>query len=258
MFRIVINGCCGRMGLTVGRLAGRDPSLKIASAVEYRGHAAIGKDYGTILLNSSIGVPITETIVGPADALIDFSTPEAVLARVPECIKRKIAMVVGTTGLKDEHGKELKKAAAKIPILVSSNMSFGVNLLFKITEDVARALGPDFDVEIVETHHRMKKDAPSGTALTLAQGISEARGGASIIHGRSGVVGERKKGEIGVHAVRGGDIVGEHTICYISDGESFEITHRARTREIFAGGALRISRVLAKKKPGLYSFRDLL
>lgn len=232
--------------------------MKIASAVEHRGHAAVGKDYGEILQNGAMGVNVTEAISGPADALIDFSTPEAVLARVPECVKHKIAMVVGTTGFNEAQLKELKKAAAKIPILVSSNMSFGVNLLFKITEDVARALGPDFDVEIVETHHRMKKDAPSGTALTLAKGISEARGGSAIVHGRSGVVGERKKGEIGVHAVRGGDIVGEHTIYYIAEGESFEITHRARTREIFARGALRISQVLAKRKPGLYSFRDLL
>jgi 4-hydroxy-tetrahydrodipicolinate reductase len=258
MFRIVINGCCGRMGLTVGRLAGQDKALKIASAVEHKGHAALGKDYGELLQNGALGLKVSESIAGPADALIDFSTPEAVLARVPECVKHKIAMVVGTTGFKDDQVKELKKAATKIPILVSSNMSFGVNLLFKITEDVARALGPDFDIEIVETHHRMKKDAPSGTALTLAQGIAEARGGATIHHGRSGTVGERKKGEIGVHAVRGGDIVGEHTIYYIADGESFEITHRARTREIFARGALRISQVLAKKKPGYYSFRDLL
>jgi 4-hydroxy-tetrahydrodipicolinate reductase len=246
------------MGLTVGRLAAKDKEFSIAAAVEHKGHAQIGKDYGELLQNGTLGVKVADSIAGKADALIDFSTPEAVLARLPECVKQKISMVVGTTGLTEEHVRQLKKGAAKIPILVSTNMSFGVNLLFKITEDVARALGPEFDIEIVETHHRLKKDAPSGTALTLAKGIAAARGGASIIHGRSGLVGERKAGEIGVHAVRGGDIVGEHTVYYITDGESFEITHRARTREIFARGALRISRVLAKKKPGLYSFRDLL
>ncbi len=258
MFRIVINGCCGRMGLTVGRLALADQEYGIAGAVEHAGHPSVGKDYGELLQNGKLGLKVATSVQDKADAMIDFSNPEAVLARLPECVKRKIAVVVGTTGLTEDHVREIKKAAVKIPILLSSNMSFGVNLLFKITEDVARALGPEFDVEIVETHHRMKKDAPSGTALSLAKGIAAARGGAGIVHGRSGLVGERKRGEIAVHAVRGGDIVGEHTIYYLTDGESFEITHRARTREIFARGALRISRVLAKKKPGLYSFRDLL
>lgn len=258
MFRVAINGCCGRMGLTVGRLARQERDVVIAAALEHRGHANLGQDYGPILGGEKLGVPVSDSLGAAADVLIDFSTPDAVLARLAECAKRNVAMVVGSTGFTGGQLSSLKKSASKIPILVSSNMSFGVNLLFKIAEDVARALGTDYDVEIVETHHNRKKDAPSGTALTLAQALSAARGGGSILHGRSGAVGERKKGEIAVHAVRGGDIVGEHTIYYIGESESFEITHRARAREIFARGALRIGRVLARKKPGWYSFRDLL
>jgi 4-hydroxy-tetrahydrodipicolinate reductase len=164
--------------------------------------------------------------------------------------------VVGTTGLAEADVRTLRKAASKIPILVSSNMSFGVNLLFRIAGEIAGVLGAEFDAEIVETHHRMKKDAPSGTALALAKAISGARG--STVHGRSGAVGERPRGEIGVHAVRGGDVVGEHTLYFLGEGESFEVTHRARSREIFAAGAIRIGRILAAQKPGWYSFAELI
>jgi 4-hydroxy-tetrahydrodipicolinate reductase len=258
MLHIGINGCCGRMGLVVGRLASADPALRIAAALERAGHPSLGLDYGELLGGPKSGVAVSERLDGRARALVDFSAPDAVVARIPDCLRGRVAMVVGTTGLEPRHLRELKRAAARVPVLVSTNMSFGVNLLFKMAEELARALGPDADVEIVETHHRMKKDAPSGTALTLAERISAARGGAAVVHGRSGQVGERPRGQIGVHAVRGGDVVGEHTVSFISEGESLEVSHRARTREIFARGALKIAPALARRRPGLYSFRDLL
>lgn len=259
--RIAISGACGRMGSTVGRLAAADPGFRIAAALERRRHPRLGQDYGAALGREPLGVIVSETLDAPADALIDFSDPAGALDRVAECEARKVPMVIGTTGLGADASLRLDRAAKTIPVLVSSNMSLGMNLLFQIVEEIARKLGRGFDIEIVETHHRHKADAPSGSALSLAEAAARGRGldpAKAFRHGRHGQVGARAADEIGLHAVRGGDIVGEHVVSFIAEGETVEIAHRARSREIFARGALHAARALRSRQPGRYSFRDLL
>ena len=183
------------------------------------------------------------------------------MARLAEAVVKDAAVVTGTTGLTDEQKAEIEKAAEKIPVLFAPNMSVGVNLLFKLVGEVAAALGDAYDIEIIETHHRFKKDAPSGTALRLAEKIAEATGrdiAKDIVHGREGAVGERTEREIGMHAVRGGDIVGDHIVLYSTLGERVELTHRAHTRDTFVRGALRAARFLVGKPAGMYDMRDVL
>jgi 4-hydroxy-tetrahydrodipicolinate reductase len=259
--KIAINGACGRMGQAVGRLVLAEKDLSLAAAIESPSSKQIGADYGKVLGRDDLGVPIASSLTSKVDALIDFSTPSAALDRIAECVKTKSAAVVCTTGFDPAQRKQIEAAAKKIPVLNSTNMSVGVNLLFKILPEIAKTLGEDYDIEIVETHHRLKKDAPSGTAVTMAERIAGARGKKypdDFNFGRRGIVGERKKGEIGVHAVRGGDVVGEHRVYFMAEGELVEITHRASTRELFARGALRAARFVAKAKPGLYSMLDAL
>ncbi len=239
--KIAINGACGRMGLTVGKLAAAGREFPIAEALEGAGFAGLGRDYGTFLGIDPIGVKVSHELAGRADSVIDFSTPDASLDRLAECAKRKTPMVVGTTGFTDAQKKQIAAAAKKLPILLSSNMSVGVNVLFRLAGDVAKLLGPDYDLDIVETHHRFKKDAPSGTAKTLADVIATATG--------------RK---VNVVSVRSGDVVGEHRVIFGSLGDSIEITHRASSRDIFAKGALRAAQWIANAKPGLYSMQDVL
>jgi 4-hydroxy-tetrahydrodipicolinate reductase len=259
--RIAISGACGRMGSAVGRLAAADPDFRIAAPLERRGHPRLGQDYGSVLGREPLGISVVATLEVAADALIDFSDPAGALDRLAECERRKVPIVIGTTGLGGEAAARLDKAAKAIPILAASNLSLGMNLVFQIVEEVARKLGREYDIEIVETHHRHKADAPSGTALTLGEAAARGRGldpDRAFRHGRRGQVGKRGDEEIGLHAVRGGDIVGEHVVSFLSEGETVEIAHRARSREIFARGALHAARALRSRKPGLYSFKDLL
>jgi len=250
------------MGTTVGRLAcAADGDFRIAAPLERKAHASLGQDYGAILGREPLGVRVADRLTVDADALIDFSAPEAALERLAECSERKAALVVGTTGLDKKALAQFEKASKKIPILIASNMSLGMNLVFQLVEEVARKLGTSYDIEIVETHHRNKVDAPSGSALTLGQAAARGRGldpDRATVYGRRGAVGKRPEGEIAIHAVRGGDIVGEHVVSFISEGETVEISHRARSREIFARGALHAARALSGRKPGLYTFKDLL
>ena len=193
--------------------------------------------------------------------MIDFSLPAGTMRRLDTCVEREIPMVIGTTGLDDHQTGKVRAASKIIPIVFAPNMSIGVNLLFSIVGSVARALGEDYDVEIVETHHRFKKDAPSGTALKLAEAIAEATGRdlkKDARYGRRGAVGERASSEIGIHAVRGGDVVGEHTVTFATLGERVELTHKAGSRETFARGALRAAKFLLTQKPALYSMLDVL
>lgn len=249
------------MGSAVGRLAAADPAFRIAAALERRGHPRLGQDYGTVLGREPLGLSVSEMFDVAADALIDFSDPTGALDRLAECEERKVPIVIGTTGLGAEASARLDKAAKTIPVLAASNMSLGMNLLFQIVEEVARKLGRGFDIEIVETHHRHKADAPSGSALSLGEAAARGRGldpAKAFRHGRHGQVGARSGDEIGLHAVRGGDIVGEHVVSFIAEGETVELAHRARSREIFARGALHAARALCTRRPGRYSFRDLL
>ena len=196
-----------------------------------------------------------------ADVVIDFTTPAASLAHAKACAARKVALVVGTTGFSAQAKAELAGFAATIPILMAPNMSVGVNVLFRLVAEAARALGSAYEVEIFELHHRNKKDAPSGTALRLAEVAAHALGldpQTAAVYDRHGDTGERKPGTIGLQTLRGGDVVGEHTVLFLADGERLELTHRATSRENFARGAVRAARFLVGKPPGLYDMQDVL
>ncbi|MGI9114904.1 MAG: 4-hydroxy-tetrahydrodipicolinate reductase [Chthoniobacterales bacterium] len=193
-----------------------------------------------------------------ADVLIDFSSASATRAVCAAAVKSAAPLVIGTTGHEDEERGCIENAAKTIPVVLASNFSVGVNVLFSLAERAAMILGDSFDVEIVEAHHRMKKDAPSGTAKTLVEMLQRARRTNEVRYGRKGMVGERESGEIGVHSIRGGDVVGDHTVVFAGDGERLELTHRASSRETFARGALRAARWIIGKPARLYTMRDVL
>jgi 4-hydroxy-tetrahydrodipicolinate reductase len=250
------------MGSLLIKLVSEDPGLKLSAAIESPNHPKLGQDAGLASgLGRTLGVLLSSDLAGGVDVMIDFSLPAGTMKCIDACEAKKVPMVIGTTGLDGAQLERLGAAAKKIPIVFAPNMSVGVNLLLSIVGGVAKALGDGYDVEIVEMHHRFKKDAPSGTALKLAEEIAKAAGRdlrKHAVYGREGIVGERKPGEIGIHAVRGGDVVGEHTITFAGLGERIELTHKAASRETFARGALRAAKFLLCKKPGLYSMLDVL
>jgi len=261
MTNIAILGSAGRMGQTLIRCASRLPELKVVAALEAAGHAALGQDAGLQAGAGNLQLPITSGPVQGADVTIDFTFHTAVTANLAAAMAARQAVVLGTTGLTDAEQTAVRAAAAQIPIVWAANMSLGVNVLLDLVRRAAAILGPDYDAEIVEMHHHFKKDAPSGTALALAESLAKGRGVILkdvICHGREGMVGERPRGQIGMHALRGGDVVGDHTVMFACEGERVELTHRASNRESFAMGALRAARWLHGKKAGLYSMRDVL
>jgi 4-hydroxy-tetrahydrodipicolinate reductase len=258
---IGVNGASGRMGRQIVQLALADKSLVVGAALEAAGHPDIGRDVGDVVGYGAVGVPVQSSI--PADhrlnAIIDFSLPEGTMAVLPLCVERKIPLVVATTGHSAKQKQEIEAAAHQIAILMAPNMSLAVNVLFKLVQQTAAALkGRGFDVEILERHHRFKKDSPSGTALQFARIIQEAMGQTELRHGRYGLVGERPAHEIGLHAIRVGDNVGEHTILFSTLGETLELTHRAHARDCYARGALQAAKFLANRPPGRYSMDDVL
>jgi 4-hydroxy-tetrahydrodipicolinate reductase len=262
---IIMCGAAGRVGQTILRCAADDKQFEIAGGVEYPGCPFVGKTVGEMLGKPEITAPICDAIgaiPGAEKAVpIHFSSPEATLGLLGWSLENRLPAVIGTTGMNAEQRVMIEAAATKIPLVFAPNMSIGVNTLFKIVADVARILGEDYDVEITEIHHRFKKDAPSGTARGLAEAIVAARGVQYedvVVDGRSGLPGPRPKGEIGIHALRGGDVVGEHTVTFATLGERVEITHRAHNRETFAWGALRAAAWLVDKPVGLYTMRDVL
>ncbi len=261
MFKIAVNGACGRMGARIAALACEDPELKLVAALERPGHQFLGKDVGSVSGCGDTGIKIAFSLDTHADVLIDFSSPESTLAIAEICAQKKIALVVGTTGLNPHQHEKLQSFSQVIPCLVSPNMSVGVNIMFNLVAQVARMVEKEFDIEIVETHHRFKKDAPSGTALRLAERMCAATGREmerDVVYGRSGIAGERPADQIGIHAVRSGDVVGDHTVVFGSLGERIEITHKAHTRDTFVRGAIRAAKFIAKKSPGMYSMSDVL
>ncbi len=261
MITVAVNGACGRMGSRVVTLACEDKDIKLVSALERDGHPSLKKDIGTILGLGNLGVLLTSEIEDRADVLIDFSSPDALEKRIDKCVKKGVALVIGTTGLLDSHHKKLAQAAKSIPCLVSPNMSIGVNLVFDIVAQVSKALGEGFDIEIIETHHRFKKDAPSGTALRIAEKICEATNRnikTDVVYGRQGITGERPAKQIGIHAVRLGDTIGDHSVIFSNLGERIEINHRAHSRDTFVRGAITAAKFIAGKPPGLYSMQDVL
>jgi 4-hydroxy-tetrahydrodipicolinate reductase len=261
MIHVVISGAAGRMGRTLVRLTHEAEDLELVGAVEAAGHHSLGCDAGVLAGAGELKVPITGALPGKFDVCVDFSLPEGSIERVAECAERGIPCVVGTTGFTADQRARIKKASGKAAVVLSPNMSVGVNVLFHTAAELARTLGPDYDIEIVEAHHRFKKDAPSGTALKVAEEIAKASGRSlseAAVHGRGPGHPPRKHGEIGIHAVRGGDIVGEHVIYYTALGERLELKHVAHSRDTFARGALRAARWVADRGPGLYSMADVL
>ncbi len=264
MIRTIVIGAAGRMGrMFVSNIMASD-DLELTGAVEWSGCPELGKDAGLLAGCGEAGVKITaelKPLLANADAIIDFSTG-CVVADAEMAVDNNCAIVIGTTAL-DEAGKaKLKELGKRGKLVFASNMSVGMNLLFSMVGKVARILGEDYDIEIVEMHHNQKKDAPSGTAVTLCEKVCEATGMSyenDVAHGREGMVGARPKREIGMHALRGGDVVGDHTVMYATDGERIELTHKASSRNTFAKGALRAVRFLYKTEAnGLYDMQDVL
>jgi 4-hydroxy-tetrahydrodipicolinate reductase len=241
MTKIIITGSNGRMGQALLACAKRNPELQIAGAIGRGGELG--------------------SVIGQGDVVIDFSAHDATVGFAEVCAQHKKAIVIGTTGHSDKAKSQIANLKSKIPIVLASNYSTGVNTLFWLTRKAAEILGPDFDLEVVEMHHRLKKDAPSGTATTLVEILANVRQQQLekvIRHGRKGIVGERTSAEIGMHSLRGGDVVGDHTVVFASSGERVELTHKASSRETFANGALRAAQWVVKQKPGLYDMQDVL
>lgn len=234
--------------------------MTLFGAIEAPGSQRVGQSVGIPGLALKISDDVNSHVDGET-VLIDFTQPTATLATLAVAVNRGAGMVIGTTGFSDEGKAAIEAASKTIPIVMAPNMSVGVNLLFQVTESVARALGPDYDVEIIEAHHNQKKDAPSGTALGFAEAV--ARGHAinlrdKAVYGREGLTGERPRGEIGIHAVRAGDIAGDHTVLFAAGGERIEIRHVAHSRQPFAEGAVKAALFLRDQSPGLYSMHDVL
>ena len=241
MTRVIITGAKGRMGQALAGCAVRLPEIEVAAQI----------DVGETL----------ESVIDRADAVIDFSFHQATADFVELCAKKGKAIVIGTTGHSESENKRIVHCKAHIPMVLASNFSTGVNTLFWLTRKAAEILGPGFDLEIVEMHHRMKKDAPSGTAMTLAEILADVRKlqpSEALRHGREGITGERTPTEIGMHSLRGGDVVGDHTVIYANQGERLELTHKAASRDTFANGALRAALWVVKQPPGVYDMQDVL
>ncbi|HPD17686.1 MAG TPA: 4-hydroxy-tetrahydrodipicolinate reductase [Planctomycetota bacterium] len=261
MVRVLINGAGGRMGRRLIALAAEDRELAVAGAFERPDHPDLGKDAGALAGVPPLGVALSARCDVAADVAIDFSHADSALEMIAWCAARGLAVVVGTTGLGAEGHKRLDAAATRIPCLLAPNMSLGVNVLLRLVREAAAALGDAYDVEIVEAHHNKKKDAPSGTALALGEAAAAGlkRNLPDVaVHGRHGMVGERTVKEIGFHAVRAGDIVGDHTVIFGGQGERVEVRHIATSRDTFARGALRAAKFLAGKPPGRYAMADVL
>lgn len=263
--RIVIIGVSGRMGRALVQVAAELPGVRIAAAVASAASASLGRDAGELAGGEHLGVRVTSDLtaaLAAADVAIDFSQPHATSANIAACRAARTPLLIGTTGFAAELTEaELDAAAREIPLLIAPNTSLGVALLLELVRRSARALSPEFDIEIIEAHHRMKRDAPSGTALALARAAGEARGLAppeALSGASAGRVGPRRQGEIGFAVVRGGDIVGEHTVLFAGPGEELRLSHRALDRAIFARGALRAALWLRGKPPGRYGMSDIV
>jgi 4-hydroxy-tetrahydrodipicolinate reductase len=239
--KVIITGAKGRMGQALISCAKNFRELEVVAAIDR------GDDLGAA--------------IGQCDVVVDFSSPSATPEIIEACAENKKAAVIGTTGHSESEKSRITHHASRIPIVLASNFSTGVNTLFWLTRKAAEILGNDFDLEVVEMHHRLKKDAPSGTAKSLAEILADVRKlklQEAARHGREGLVGERTNSEIGIHSIRGGDVVGDHTVIFANTGERLELTHKASSRDTFANGALRAAQWLVKQKPGLYDMQDVL
>lgn len=265
MIKIAIIGAAGRMGRRIAALAIESEKFDVVAATEYAGSEDVGKDVGELAGLGKFGLAVADNLDALdaddwPDVAIDFSMPEGTMHWLPILKQKGIPVVIGTTGLTESQQAELADTATSLPIVFAGNYSLGINLLCKLVARAAATLGEDYDVEISETHHRFKQDAPSGTAIMLAKSVCEATGrdyGQSVTHGRGGRQ-PRKPGEIGMHAIRLGDTVGEHSVSFGSLGETITLSHAAHTRDTFARGALRAAAWLVGKRPSQYDMADVL
>lgn len=262
--RIGIVGCAGRMGRMLVQEVAAAEGVSLAGGVDRPGSDAAGRDLGTLVGIEAAGVTVgtdTRALFAASDVVIDFTIPAATVAHAALAGETGTALVVGTTGLSAADRHQIEAAAAHAPIVLAANMSLGVTLLSALVEQVARSLDDDFDIEIVEMHHRNKVDAPSGTALALGQAAARGRGvdlDTVAQRARDGITGARRRGDIGFAVLRGGDVVGDHTVVFAALGERVELTHKASNRQVFARGAVRAARWVAGRPAGLYSIRDVL
>ncbi len=255
MTRVVIIGAAGRMGRELCRASLETEGIELVGGTEQPGARQIGTDLGELCSWGKAGVFATEDPPEEAEALVDFTTPEATV----EHLAYEKPLVIGTTGLSEQQRTKIEEAAKDVPVVLAPNMSVGVNLLREVVQELSAKLA-SYDIEVVEAHHNKKKDAPSGTALLLARAATDGRGqefDEVVVYGREGVA-PREEGEIGIHALRGGAVVGEHRLIFYSEGEEVEVIHRALSRRTFADGALRAARFVAAAEPGLYTMRDVL
>lgn len=257
-------GAGGRMGRMLIEAVQDNPQTTLNAAIERQGSSLVGADAGEVAAIGRLEVQIVDdlkAVINDIDVLIDFSLPDATEQNMQICAANKVAMVIGTTGFNEQQEQVLKEASKQIAIVYAGNYSTGVNLSLKLLAMAAKAFGNDADVEVIEAHHKHKIYAPSGTAYMMAEAVAEARGQNLkdvAIYGREGQTGEREAGSIGIHAIRGGEIIGDHTVMFIADGEVVEITHRARARMTFAAGAVRAATWVIKQEVGQYNMQDVL
>lgn len=262
--RIGVIGAGGRMGRMLIEAVQDNAQTTLSAAIERQGSSLVGADAGEVAAIGHLDVQIVDdlaAVIGDIDVLIDFSLPDATEQNMQVCAEHNVAMVIGTTGFNARQEQVLAAASQQIAIVYAGNYSTGVNLSLKLLEMAAKAFGTDADVEIIEAHHKHKIDAPSGTAYMMAEAVAQARGQnlkEVVIYGREGQTGARETGTIGIHAIRGGEIVGDHTVMFIADGEVVEITHRARARMTFAAGAVRATTWVVQQSAGHYNMQDVL
>jgi 4-hydroxy-tetrahydrodipicolinate reductase len=264
MINVAVTGAAGRMGRTLIQALTDGDGVSLGAALERPGHDRVGTDAGELAGLGRLGLPVSDdlaALIDEFDTLIDFSVPESTLAALEVCRAASRRMVIGTTGFDADGLAAIEAAAGEIPIVMAPNMSVGVNVVFKLIETAAAILGDDVDVEITEAHHRDKIDAPSGTAVRMGEILAETLGRdleTDAVYDRHGTTGPRARRSIGFQSIRGGDLVGEHTVMFAGTGERIEITHRASSRSNFAFGAVRAVRWLADKPPGLYNMQQIL
>ena len=259
--KLALHGATGRMGRAIAALAHAAGDIQIVGAAAAANDPNQGKDLGELAGLGSIGVAVTADVASSllgAEVVIDFSVASAVRPLVASAVRSGVAIVSGTTNIDAETRGALERAGASVPVLWAPNMSLGVQVLAELVEQAVRRLGAGFDAEIVEIHHRRKIDSPSGTAKRLADAVRKVRPSSVELHGRDGDVGARTDAEVAVYGVRGGDVIGDHTVFLLGSGERIELTHRASSRDLFAHGAIRAARFLVGKKPGTYSISDVL
>jgi len=264
MIKVAIIGVGGKMGRSILATLNNDEEITVAGGTELPGHELVGKDLGEAMGTESLGINISDNIedaAGEADIIVDFTAPESTLLNAEYASNNSKSIVIGTTGFSTGQKNTLNSFLKSIPSVISPNMSIGVNLLFELSKNVSKIVGKEFDVEIVEAHHRNKVDSPSGTALGLAESVAEGLGvnlDDNAVYERHGNIGKRKNNEIGIQTIRGGDVVGDHTVMFLGEGERIELTHKALSRDNFSKGVLRAVKWLPGKTPGIYAMKDVL